>query len=144
MKKGTRLNTVIAIVITIIMSVFAVLAAFGVIVRIAEFGSFDDLMYLLPPVPIAATVIYTVWLLVWRYPQKFREYSIFLGMLSGALIGTLYLFSLEPCSGLQCLGPFVKGLLALGIFLLIVLLLSLYYLVRVRIDSSQSKKAKIK
>lgn len=131
MKKGNRLNTVIAIVITIIMSAFTALGIMAVVSQIAKSGTSDNLMFL-SPVPVTATVIYTVWLLVRRYPQKFREYIVFFGILSGSLIGTLYLFSLEPCSGLMCLGPFAKGLLAIGIFLLIVLLLSLWYIARVR------------
>lgn len=137
-KKGTVLNVVIATVLTVGMLVLLLPTAVVALVRIVAYGEFDNLFFLLP-VPIAAVIIYTIWRLIGRYSQLFREYVIFFGLLFGSLI--LYVANLAPCSGVQlCLNlePFV----AFGVFLLIVFLLTLWYLVRVRMIERKSTTRK--
>jgi xanthine/uracil permease len=121
------------------MLVFTVTNALFGIVGVVLYGELSNLIFLLPLL-IAVVVIYTIWLLVRRYPRMFREYVLFFGLIFGSLL--LYLLTFAPCSGTQlCLdfGPLV----AFGVFLLIVFLLSLWYLARVRlIERNTTKRTK--
>lgn len=135
-KKSTLPNVIMAVIVTIIMLGLTVSNAFFGAVRIVAYGELDNLIFLLP-VPIAVTVIYTVWLLARRFPGEVRGFAMSFGLLLGLLI--FYLTSHPACSETQfCLD--LWPLLAFGIFLLIVFLLSLYYLARVRRIERQIKK----
>lgn len=128
MKKVTVLNVTIATIITIMMLGPTVLNAVFGAARVVLYGELDNLVFLLP-LPIAVTAVYTVWLLTKRFPQEVRGYAISFGTL--LMLTIFYLTTSPPCSTTQiCID--VRPLLAVGVFLLAVLLLSLYYLARVR------------
>lgn len=140
MKKGTILNIVLSVVITIIMLVFAVSNALHGIAGVVLYGGLDDLIFMLPLL-IAVIVIYMLWLLVRRYPRMFREYVLFFGLLLGSLV--LYIVTIPPCSGTQLCFNFAP-LAAFGLFLLIVFLLSIYYFARVRLIERNATKRTMK
>lgn len=128
MKKGTLPNVIMAAIVTIIMLGLTVSNAFFGAVRLVAYGELDNLIFLLP-VPIAVTAICTVWLLVQRFPREVKGYAISFGIL--LVLSIFYSTTSPPCSKTQiCID--VRPLLALGAFLLVVFLLSLYYLARVR------------
>lgn len=136
MKKGTLPNIIMATIVTIIiLGLTGSNALFGAI-RIAVYGELDNLVFILPLIT-TVTAIYTIWLLVRRYPQKVREFTIFFSLFLGTLF--FYISSVDSCpsTGLCLnLGP----LLGLGIFLLAVFLLSLYYLAKIRLIERAATK----
>lgn len=129
MKKKSVSNAIMATIVTVIMLVLTGPSAFFATIRMILYGTLDDLVFLLP-VPIAVAAIYAVWLLVRRHPHKVTEFFLLFGLLLGLMI--FYISSVDSCPANQlCLG--IGPLMALGVFLLCVFLLSLYYLVRIRL-----------
>lgn len=128
-KKGSLPNIIMATIITIIMLVPTVPNLLFGAVRLVAYGEPGSLIFLLP-VTIAVTVICTVWLLVRRFPREVQGFAMLFGLL--LVLTVFYITSgASSCSGTQLCFDF-GPLIAEGVFMLAIFLLSLYYLARVR------------
>lgn len=144
MKKNTKRNTVAAAIITVAMAILFGPHLIRIILVTIEYGSSPTDLLLLLVFAMVAAIIYVMWLLARGYPEQFRKLTILLAIIFGIVLSVGYLLSLQSCSGLNCLGAGIQGLIVLGIGLLAAFLLSLYYLVRIRLAGSKPKKAGMK
>jgi hypothetical protein len=143
MKKGTRLDDNIAIFITVVLGVVSIPFTFMAILNLIDNWNPVGIVFLLPFLMVVV-ILYTMWLLLGHGSEKLRTFYSIVGLVLGTTIAILVLIDLSPCSGLiGCMSQGFRGLFVWGIGLTVAFLISLYFLIQIRL-SNRSKKARLK
>lgn len=143
MKKGNRLDDAIAIFITVVLGIFSIPFTLMAIFNLIDNWNPVGVVFLLPFFMVVA-ILYTMWSLLGRGSEKLRTFYSIIGLVLGTTIAILMVIDLNPCSGfIECMGQGFRGLFVWGIGLTVAFLISLYFLIQIRL-SNRSKKARLK